>query len=154
MGLRITFGSPKPGRSTGGGGTSEPEPSLLPIAARYRRRQLTFIKTAGLGIVFAFLAAVVPDRYAIWVGVPAIALIAFGLVIFFTQPALDCPECGKSLENFGEHCPSCGEPGLDVNKWKGTRCNSCKKHLGTYKGRTYRIRFCTHCGVLLDGRGV
>ena len=127
---------------------------LGPDATRYRARKGTFVKLALCGIVLAFIAAVVPESLSKYFGVPAIALIGTSMIVFFTMPGVSCPACHKSAENFDKFCPACGAAGLHVSRMWGTRCDSCGKTLGTYKSRNYRIRFCTHCGELLDRTGV
>ena len=126
---------------------------LGPDATYYRSRKRSFVKFALCGIVLAFVAAVVPESLSKYFGVPAITLIGTSLLVFFTMPGLTCPACQKSAENFDKFCPACGVSGIHVSKMWGTRCDSCGKTLGTYKSRNYRIRYCTHCGELLDRTG-
>ncbi|HET9129549.1 MAG TPA: hypothetical protein VFO86_01300 [Terriglobia bacterium] len=127
---------------------------LGPHATSYRSRKRSFVKLALSGFLLAFLAAVVPESLAKYFGIPAIALIGTSLILFFTMPGVACPSCQKSAETFDKFCPVCGAAGLHVSKLWGTRCESCGKTLGTYKSRNYRIRFCTHCGVMLDRIGI
>ena len=130
------------------------EGRMGPHASRYRSRQRSFVKLAAAGFVLAFVAAIVPESLATYFGFPAIALIGTSLIVFFTMPGVVCPACEKSAETFDQFCPACGAAGLHVSKLRGTHCGSCGKTLGTYKSRNYRIRFCTHCGVMLDRTGV
>jgi hypothetical protein len=134
--------------------TGNSEGLLGPHATRYRSRKRSFVKFALSGFVLAGIAALAPESLAAYFGVPAIALIGTSLILFFTMPGITCPACQKSAETFDKFCPECGASGLHVDKLLGTRCDSCGKTLGTYKTRNYRIRFCTHCGVMLDQTGL
>jgi hypothetical protein len=134
--------------------TTDPERRLLPSALRHVRRHGLALALAAAGFALGLMAFRVPRSFALWVAIPAVLLIAFALLIYSITPRLDCPSCGEWTEDLGEHCPSCGESGLEVDRWRGTICSACKRVLGKYQSRTYRIRFCTHCGVLLNRRGI
>jgi hypothetical protein len=134
--------------------TSGAAETFKPAASRYRRRLGRFVAASIAGFVLSGLSLLVSDALFPWLAYPGIALVALSLVIFFTLPGLTCPACGRSAEGFGAYCPSCGAPGLKRNRLTGTRCDGCGKNLGGYKYRNYTIRFCTHCGTLLDSAGV
>ena len=133
---------------------NDAERRFLPSALRYWRRQWLFLSIAAAGFALGLFALRVPERLFPWVAGAAASLVAASLVIYFMTPKLDCTACGGATDVLVEYCPSCGEEGLVVDRWRGTICGSCKRALGRYKTRTYRIRFCTHCGVLLSRRGV
>jgi rRNA maturation endonuclease Nob1 len=82
------------------------------------------------------------------------SVICSGGTIFFTKPTLVCPACGNSVENFDRFCPMCGAEALRRYQITAAKCDECGRTLGHYKYRNYKIHFCTHCGVLLDRRGV
>ncbi len=134
--------------------TSGAAEAFKPGASRYRRHLGRFIAAAIVGIFLSGLSLLVPDAVFPWLAYPGVALVALSLVVFFTLPALVCPACGRSADGFDSYCPSCGAAGLKRNRLMGTRCGACGKTLGSYKYRNYKIRFCTHCGTLLDSAGV
>jgi hypothetical protein len=85
------------------------------------------------------------------------------LVCFFrmlpTMP--QCPACDSELILCtGKFCPDCGQQALFTPVWFGwpqsPKCSACKKSLFTSRkgGRSYRIRACNQCGVMLDERGM
>jgi hypothetical protein len=125
-----------------------------PAATRYRGHLGRFVAAAVVGIFLSALSLLVSDALFPWLAYPGVGLIALSLVIFFTLPSLVCPACGRSADGFDAYCPSCGAPGLKRNRLMGTPCGACGKTLGGYKYRNYKIRFCTHCGTLLDSGGV
>ncbi len=133
---------------------NDPERRFLPSARRYWRRQWAFLSLAAAGFALGLFTFRVPERFFPWVAGMAGALVASSLVIHFMTPKLDCTSCGCATDVLAGYCPSCGEDGLVADRWRGTICGSCKRALGRYKTRTYRIRFCTHCGVLLSRRGI
>ncbi len=123
-------------------------------AGRYRRRIRLFLKLVACAVILIVAALLVPDNWSIWLGGPGVALVLAGLITYFTCPGLRCPECGKSAEDFDRFCPVCGTDGLKRYQVTAAKCNGCQRTLGHYKMRNYRIRYCTHCGQLLDERGV
>ena len=133
---------------------NDPERRFLPSTLRRWRRRGAFLVLDVAGLGLAVVTFRVPATLAPWTGGIASLLIGLSLLIYFIAPRLDCPSCKASTEDLAEYCPSCGVGGLVVDRWRGTICGSCRRALGNYKTRTYRIRFCTHCGVLLSRRGV
>ena len=126
-----------------------------PAGSRYRRRLGAFVLCAAAGILLSFVSLVVPELLLEWISVPGVALIALSLLLFFMLPALQCPACGKATDSgFDRFCPMCGKAALRVSRLWGTRCDGCGRSMGSYKYRNYRVRYCTHCGVMLDARGV
>ncbi|CAN5708764.1 hypothetical protein BH09VER1_BH09VER1_43990 [soil metagenome] len=63
-----------------------------------------------------------------------------------------CPACKRSLDASGEFCPVCGRRDLQPGSWLcAPKCSSCQKTMTAGKGgRNYRVRACTHCGLVLD----
>ena len=126
-----------------------------PVADRYQRRLLRFVLSCVTGIFLVFVALFLPAFLQKWVGVPGIFFVGLSLVLFFTLPGLQCPSCGKSSDSsLDKFCPVCGKDQLKISALWGTRCDACGRKMGSTKYRNYSIRYCTHCGILLDGRGV
>jgi hypothetical protein len=125
-----------------------------PAASRYRRHLGRFVLVGIAGFFLSCLSLLVSDKLFPWLAYPGVALVALSLIIFFTLPSLICPACGRSADGFDRYCPCCGAAGLEPKPFLGTRCNACGKAMGRYKYRNYKIRFCTHCGALLDAAGV
>jgi hypothetical protein len=43
-------------------------------------------------MILSAAALLVPDQWAVWLGVPGMALAFVALIVYFTQPGLRCPE--------------------------------------------------------------
>ncbi len=161
MRIRKTF-TFRIGSHSGAAGAGGPEPSgeellqhFRPAGDRYRRRLAWFVLCALAGFLLSLVSILVPGFLLKWFAIPGIALIALSLVLFFTLPAPQCPACGKATDNgFDRFCPVCGKEALRISRLWGTRCDACGRGMGSYKYRNYRIRYCTHCGILLDTRGI
>lgn len=149
--IRLGGATPQEPPAAPTGGAAE---TFKPAATRYRRHLGRFIAACLAGIFFSGMSLLVPDALFPWLAYPGVILVALSLIVFFTLPSLTCSACGRSADGFDSYCPSCGAPGLKRNRLMGTRCDACGKTLGGYKYRNYKIRFCTHCGTLLDGAGV
>jgi hypothetical protein len=127
------------------------------VANKFRRHK-QLAKRAMIG----FFGAAVTSAMA--GGVLHTTTLAFGfmlLAILFwtlafvcgvTAPALACPSCGNDLTfAFGRFCPECGADNLPRASWfPCTKCDACGKVLKYQKGRRYKIRTCTCCGLALD----
>ena len=135
-------------------GMDDVERAFLPQATRFRKRQVAAFAAMLGGIVLAWLAMAFPEAYAVWFGVPGIALIALALVGMLALPRLECPSCRHDLTRLERYCPRCGAPSVELRPFRGNRCGSCGKRLGPNKARSFPIRFCSHCGVLVDRKGV
>jgi hypothetical protein len=84
-------------------------------------------------------------------------LIGGGIFLGTYKPRLpDCPRCGKNLGDlFGSYCPEC-LGSLSPGGTSERNCTTCGKALRNSKGkrgRNFRIRGCSHCGLLLDESG-
>jgi len=144
-------GAPNEAPAAPTGGAAE---AFKPAASRYRSHRGRFVAAAIAGILLSGLSLLVPDAVFPWLAYPGVALVGLSLIVFFTLPGLVCPACGRSADGFDAYCPTCGAAGLKRNRLMGTRCDACGQTLGSYKYRNYKIRFCTHCGTLLDSAGV
>ena len=133
---------------------TEWEVAFQPAAWRYRKRQQLFIVMMLLGIAVVFVSLFWPEPVIPWIAGPGVALIFAAMVVAFTLPRLTCPHCRQDLEKLDQFCPRCSAASVEPRPWRGNRCGHCGKGLGSYKGRQYRIRYCTHCGVLVDRIGV
>jgi hypothetical protein len=135
-------------------GMDDVERAFLPQAARFRKhQQAAFVLMFG-GIVFAWLAMAFPEAYAVWLGVPGVALIGCAHVAMLAVPRLECPSCRHDLTRLERYCPRCGAQSVELRPWRGNRCRACGRGLGVSKTRSFPIRFCTHCGVLVDRKGI
>jgi hypothetical protein len=128
--------------------------TFRPIAERYRQRS----RIAGFGMAAFFLCIglgfMLPKHLFmyLWLG-----CICSWLYMFFAAPRMpDCPACHNRLDaGFGAFCPECGSHSLQPGSWlRSPRCESCGKTMRRGKGRHYTIRACTHCGLMLDDRGL
>lgn len=133
----------------------EPENRFGPAARRYRRRLAAFVLALTGGVALTLLAMAFAEPWDRWIGVPGVACILASLGIFFTLPALRCPECSQRTDaGLDRYCPACGHVPMRASALLGTHCPGCERTMGSYKYRNYPIHYCTHCGTLLDRRGV
>ena len=125
-----------------------------PIAELYRRFQRFKGALFGIGVGCIFLMKVLPEGLARWwfAGGFLVSFLVLLISIFLsTMP--NCPNCHVRLtQRFGAFCPECGSLGVQNFGWfRGTRCLSCGRAV---RGKGVRIRACTHCGVMLDEKGL
>jgi len=79
------------------------------------------------------------------------------LVLYFTLFKPRCPACGKNADTcVRTFCPECGSRKISPGGFmRSIECLSCGEVLRRGKGgRGYRVRYCTHCGVFLDNKGI
>jgi hypothetical protein len=126
------------------------------IAAGYRRHARIAYSAMGAGAACVLLGMILPKFAFPW-------LISSIFIVFFvvlgsamSAPSLVCPGCSNYIEHsFGPYCPECGKKQLQPGSWSGQRrCIACGKTMGGGKARGYTIRFCTHCGVMLEEKGL
>jgi DNA-directed RNA polymerase subunit RPC12/RpoP len=127
-------------------------------AARYRRNLHLFILVLAL-LFAAFFVIVWKFPHANDAKGVSILFAIFAVVLGFDVvcPEPKCPGCQNNVltKKVGDFCPECGSRSLTKPKWFGRpSCSACGKHLRLHKGRLYRIRACTHCGVWLDDQGL
>ncbi len=131
---------------------------LLTTTYRRRRRIALYCFLSGFGTgAFALLVPRWAPAFASWAALPYFASIAAYLGALLSMPRLVCPGCTKDVQSsYGKYCPDCGSKTLEP---KDTflpyfRCIACRKS-NLRGGREYFItRFCTHCGVMLDEKGI
>jgi hypothetical protein len=130
--------------------------AFTPLAASYRRRaRRGYIAIGGfLGCVL--VAMLLPNVVVPWFLIPAMIFWLIALGSTMTAPRLVCPGCSNEMEGaFGKYCPECGSPTLGNARWfRAPNCTACGKSMRRGKGRYYKIRACTHCGLMLDEKGL
>lgn len=136
-------------------------------AQRYRRRRRIALSLM-IGVMLAGLLMTninLSSGAAIWGGGLMAASVLVALLIFVAGLRLRCPACQKRLEPArGLYCPMCGSDQFEYGRHKigpwlarYPYCPSCERKIAESSGddsRTYRIRGCTHCGVLLHEIGL
>jgi hypothetical protein len=70
-----------------------------------------------------------------------------------------CPACTNETDEYpGQYChfcPACGGTAIGPAAWAtAPECQTCGIALRFGKGRDFKIRFCTSCGVKLDESGI
>jgi hypothetical protein len=134
--------------------------TFKPVAEKYRRRRERGRKwgMAFMVLIFVgFVIAAINPRPFIWLWLAAIITWLIALVTSHTK--LLCPACqNKVNDGYGTFCPQCGKTlkryGV-LQSVENVKCAWCGILLGkAKKGRNYRIRLCTYCGVTLDPTGI
>ncbi len=132
---------------------------FAPQATRYRRyarrSHVLFAIFGAIALIVAYLAAThFPNALVDWVcGLLVLGYLAMIGYSWRSQPLLECPGCQNRLDSgaFGRHCPQCGSPQFVPGGWLGSpKCTVCSETMH----RGYKIRACTHCGVMLHERGI
>ena len=134
---------------------------LKQYRASERRFALPILLTFVAGFAAIFYSFLVFQPPVTWLFITGFALVAIGLILMAVtatvfQRKLICPACRHSfIDDIEDCCPECGSPSLDMRDWRGARhCNFCGKDLVSGKNRNFKHRACTHCGVLLDEKGL
>ncbi len=132
--------------------------SFEAVAESYRRHgRVGLIGIAGFIFCIAGGALFLKgSRPGLAVIVPAAVCWVIGVIAIISAPQLKCPGCGGRLDRgFGDWCPECGSDRLGPAGWlTSPRCDACGKRMRRAKTRQYKIRACTHCGLMLDDRGL
>ncbi len=91
----------------------------------------------------------------LWIEWSAAFVICF-LVIITLWKFPHCPACRNELEAVvGPYCPECGERALQRAGWLPIRtCTACGIAISPRKGRNFRVRNCSICGVKVDENGI
>jgi hypothetical protein len=135
------------------------------IAQGYRRSSKIvvagFLSLAFLFFIFFALGSngFLPQGFVsllvvLWIGL----FFVFFLAALFLAIKYDpiCPACRNGVDYaLKVFCPECGGRKLvSGGLFKQARCLSCGKVFTRGKGRGYKIRFCTHCGIPLNNKGI
>lgn len=125
------------------------------IASDYRRHGRIGFAGVGGFMCCILLAIILPKTLFPWFFIPVLIfwLVAFGSAVSALR--LVCPGCSNEIEHsFGRYCPECGSRQLEAGGWfRSPHCTACGKFMRHGKGRHYKIRACTHCGLMLDEKG-
>jgi len=122
-------------------------------AQDYRKRlHRAYYGIAGFFLCIVLMACVQKPYF--W-----FAGISCWLFIMVTAPTLPkCPGCLIDLgARLGAFCPECGSPSLQPGSWfRAPKCDACGKTMskGSKGRRRYTIHACTHCGLMLDEKGL
>jgi hypothetical protein len=136
--------------------------TFRPRAERYRRRRRLGLYLLVGFMLGGFLLMYVPDVVRIWGFIPLLAAWLGAVLTFALGLRLRCPACRNRLEPAkGPYCPQCGSDRFQNGIHRGDDnypcCPSCDGRIAEEDGdssRSYWIRGCTHCGVMLDETGV
>jgi hypothetical protein len=124
---------------------------------RYAHPLLAVLLVGLAAIICASLLSQPPIAWLFDLGffVFAAGMVAV-VVVAYSLPKLKCPACHSFFSGeLGRYCPECGSASLELKGWLNTpHCNSCKKDLRGGKGRNFKYKTCTHCGVFLDDKGL
>ena len=126
------------------------------IATDYRfHARISYIGIGGFAVGI-LLAALLPKTILPWLFIPIVVFWFVALGGALTAQPLICPGCSNDMEHsFGKYCPACGSASLEPSTFfRRPRCLTCGKSMGGGKGGHYKIRACTHCGLMLDERGL
>jgi hypothetical protein len=127
-----------------------------PLVTYYRRR--TRLAHFGMGAFFLpiILGILLPKSIFIYLWFAGICSWFFVVFVWIRVPP--CPSCHNPPDcGFGIFCPECGSRTLDPSdSWfsNAPHCRSCDKSMRQGKARRYTIRFCTHCELTLDEKGL
>jgi hypothetical protein len=138
-----------------------------PLAGRYRRRKLmarSLLAAAILGMA-VLATGKIGGVLAMGAAVFFIGCVLVSCLILVLGLRLACPACGMGLEPAkGLYCPVCGSDQFQYGSHvdgpslsRSAYCPSCGSRIDEGAGdlpRSYRIRGCTHCGVILDEEGL
>jgi hypothetical protein len=102
--------------------------------------------------VAAFLLLILSKRNDSWYWFFSFLALAILYSILFGPV---CPACKQRVDGrIRTFCPECGGRVSPGGFCKAPQCLSCGVDLWQRRRRSYKIRFCTHCGVFLDGIGI
>ena len=127
--------------------------SFWPEAEKFRKRQfIGQVIGACMGFIFLFLF-LWPQYREVWF--PAFVVWIATMLLFATGHKLKCPACKNDIECLPHiYCSKCGAPGLTKKWYSSAYCGICDSKLVWGKRRHFKLRFCTHCGVKLDDKGI
>jgi hypothetical protein len=153
---------------------------FAPPIERYRRRRRYFMRVF-IPVFFALMIDIVivavgsllswqerPVSMVVWfllyttcfLFLLLFACAFYGVFLSSFIRRVECPACHNRLDfcEVGDYCPDCGSNQIEGdNRLKYPQCNACGKKLFRCGkggiGRSYKIRYCTNCGVFLDEEG-
>ncbi len=130
--------------------------AFRPSARRYRRVGRIELGIFSAAIGFVLLGMMLPKPLSGWMLAGFMTCWCAILATFLLSPSLACPACANKLEQgFGPFCPECGAGALGpAGFFRAPHCAACGRDMRRGKGRHYRIRACTHCGLWLDDKGL
>jgi len=120
------------------------------------RRLHRFLLPLLLVGALAAIGVFVSDIDALQVLAVACLVVALITWSFILEPLFHCPACRNYLQQtLGSYCPPCGAKSLrPAGLISPARCMACGQTFSFRRGKRYTIRHCTHCGVMLDEKGV
>ena len=137
--------------------TSQFQQNFAPVANRYRRHARTAVAAIIGFMCWILLLCLVfrPSASGWGFLVPAFVCWIIGLAAILSAPVLICPARQERLDrDLGRYCPECGSTQLEAGDFlRAPHCLSCGRHMRRHRARHYKIRACTHCGLMLDERG-
>jgi hypothetical protein len=130
------------------------------IAEKYEQGTRVYRMAAGVflfgnALCFAAVAGGSTTPLPLLFLVPGLLMIPVA-VLRARGVKLCCPACTRNLvaNDFGEFCPGCGG-GIKFSRLLGMpECLECGLKPRYRKGRRFKIRACTYCGVKLHEEGV
>ena len=124
------------------------------VAEKYRFKTRLSVGGFLAALFFTFCGLWLP--YPFWIYSLIAILCSLVVTAFGASEFPVCPGCENTLDaGIGAYCPECGSHEVRPRCWlRSPSCNSCGKELLRAKGSWYKIRGCTHCGLMLDSRGL
>jgi len=133
--------------------------SLFQQRVIHRQRLIfRFLIPMGFFGVFVIFGSVVsrPSLLNRVAGLGAMLSWLIAVVMLITGSRVRCSKCNRNVAaHVARLCPECGAESIEKRKWYQTpHCTSCGATFVTRKGSgKWTVRYCTHCGVLLDESG-
>jgi len=125
---------------------------------RYATPIMLVLLAGFAAVICSFVLSQTRIKWLLGAGIFLIAagFIAFVAAAVLLQKKLMCHACHQLfLDDLDAYCPECGSAALEPADWSDARhCNACGKNLRGGRNRNYRYKACTHCGVLLDEKGL
>jgi hypothetical protein len=125
--------------------------------ADFKERDLARRIMANSMFVFAIAIIICMQIRAQLIGnvIGVVAAIVVIITILIKPKTPRCFNCHYETRAsfFGKFCPVCGDTSLKRGAFF-TKCTNCSKTLKERRSfRNFKIRYCTHCGIMLDKEG-